>query len=146
MFKNEDYAKGSFYSESVIRFSNLQKKIFQVTILSLKFEFFVYCYGEKFKFQVQDSDLEYFFWRFGDLKNTSHFLKKATLRTKTSCGLKRLTISSKTSLITFLYKTKCISIFSASQKNRHLVLTIFFLPKSAVLTDITARAGKDPSS
>ena len=36
--------KGSFYSESAIRFSNLQKKICQITILSLKFEFVVYCY------------------------------------------------------------------------------------------------------
>ena len=48
MFENEDYAKGSFYSESAIRFSNLQKKkIFQITILSLKFEFVVYCYGRE---------------------------------------------------------------------------------------------------
>ena len=31
-----------------------------------------------FKFQVQDSFLEYFFWRFENLKNESHFLKKAT--------------------------------------------------------------------
>ena len=34
--------------------------------------------GGEFKFQVQDSDLEYFF---GDLKNTSHFLKKGTFKT-----------------------------------------------------------------
>ena len=32
--------------------------------------------GRKFKFHVQDSDLEYLFWRFGDLKNELHFLKK----------------------------------------------------------------------
>ena len=32
--------------------------------------------GGNFKFQVQDRFLEYFFWRFGDLKNESHFLKK----------------------------------------------------------------------
>ena len=40
-------AKGSFYSESVIRFTNLpiaKRKIFQINILSLKFEFVVYCY------------------------------------------------------------------------------------------------------
>ena len=36
---------------------NLKKKIFQKAILNLKF-----------KFQAQDSFLEYFFWRFGDLK------------------------------------------------------------------------------
>ena len=32
----------------------------------------------KFRFQVQDSDFEYFFWWFGDLNNTLHFLEKAT--------------------------------------------------------------------
>jgi hypothetical protein len=57
-------AKGDFSSESAIRFSNLQIfkiKIFQKTILSLKFEFVI---GGKSKFQVQDSFLEYFyFWR-----------------------------------------------------------------------------------
>ena len=44
--------KGGFFSESAIRFSDLQiskKKIFQKTILNLKF-----------KFQAQDSFLEYF--------------------------------------------------------------------------------------
>ena len=48
--------KDGFSSESATRFSNLQtskKNIFQKTILSLKF-----------KFQVQDSFLEYFYWRF----------------------------------------------------------------------------------
>ena len=38
--------------------------------------------GRKFKFQAQDSFLEYFFLRFGDLKNESRFLKKATFRRK----------------------------------------------------------------
>ena len=68
-------AKGSFYSEGAIRFSNLQK-IFQISILSLKVEFVVSVIGWKFKFKFQDSDLEYFL---GDLKNTSHFLKKQSL-------------------------------------------------------------------
>ena len=36
--------KGSFYSESAIRFSNLPENIFQITILGLTFEFVVYCY------------------------------------------------------------------------------------------------------
>ena len=58
--------KGGFFSESVIRFSDLQisKKVFQKTILSLKFKF------PANKFQAQDSFLEYvsFFLRFGDLK------------------------------------------------------------------------------
>ena len=47
---------------------NLQKKIFRKAILSLKFKFpakLQYTViGGKFKFQVQDSFLEYFFWRF----------------------------------------------------------------------------------
>ena len=50
-----DLIKGGFFSEIETRFSNLQK-----TILSLKFEFV----GGKFKFQVQDTFLEYFY--FGD--------------------------------------------------------------------------------
>ena len=64
------HIKGGFLSESSIHFSDLQisKKIFQKkTILSLKF-----------KFQAQDSFLEYFFLSFGDLKNESNFLKKGT--------------------------------------------------------------------
>ena len=39
--------KGGFFSESAIRFSNIpisKIEIFQKTILSLKFEFVVYCY------------------------------------------------------------------------------------------------------
>ena len=74
-------AKGGFFSESATHFSNLpisKIKIFQKTILRLTFEFVVYCLGRKFKFQVQDSFLEYFY--LGDLKNTSHFLKKATFK------------------------------------------------------------------
>ena len=42
--------KGCFFSESAIRFSNLpifKIKIFQKTILSLKFEFVVYCYWQE---------------------------------------------------------------------------------------------------
>ena len=38
--------------------------------------------GGNFKFQVQNSDLEYFVLRFGDLKNESHFLKKRHLYLK----------------------------------------------------------------
>ena len=50
-------SKGGFFSESAMCFLDLQisKKIFQKTILS-----------SKFKFQVQDSFLEYIF--FGDLE------------------------------------------------------------------------------
>ena len=32
--------------------------------------------GGNSEFQVQDSFFEYFFWRFGDLENELHFLKK----------------------------------------------------------------------
>ena len=49
---------------SLMRFSNLQKNIFQKTILNLKFKF----PANNIKFQAQDSFLEIFFWRFGDLK------------------------------------------------------------------------------
>ena len=35
--------------------------------------------GGNFKFQAQDSFLEYFFARLGDLQNKSHFLKKRHL-------------------------------------------------------------------
>ena len=74
-----------FFSESAIFFSNLQickrnysKSLYWAWNLNKLFTIM----DGNFKFQVQDSDLEYFFWRFGDLKNESHFLKKATF-TKT---------------------------------------------------------------
>ena len=41
---NLEGTKGGFVSESAMCFSNLQKKIFQIAILSLKFEFVVYSY------------------------------------------------------------------------------------------------------
>ena len=75
--------KGGFYSESAIRFLDLQisktkysEKLSWAWNLNLLFTVF----GGKFKFQAQDSFSEYFFWRFGDLKNASHFLKKATFK------------------------------------------------------------------
>ena len=40
--------------------------------------------GGKFKFQAQDSFFGIFFLRFGDLKNTLHFLKKHHLYAKSS--------------------------------------------------------------
>ena len=75
--------KGGFFSESAIHFSNLQKEILQKTILNLKFKFpakntLLLLEGNlNFKFRIVF--LEYFFWRFGDLKNESHFLKKSHL-------------------------------------------------------------------
>ena len=65
------FTKGGLFLESAIRFSNLQisKKKIQKTILNLKFKFPTKntVIGGKFKFQVQDSFLEYSFleiWRF----------------------------------------------------------------------------------
>ena len=73
--------KGSFSSESVIRFSNLQisKNIYSKLLswawkLNLLFTVIV----EKIKIQVQDSDLVKKNFKIGDLKNTLHFLKKGT--------------------------------------------------------------------
>ena len=63
LFLLHGMVKGGFFSESVMCFSNLQKNIFQKTILNLKF-----------KFQAQDSFLEYFFffetWRFKKTNRT----------------------------------------------------------------------------
>ena len=76
-------SKGGFFSESVIRFSNLQKKIFQKTILGLKFKFptnnskALLAGNLNFKFRIVFWNIS--FLRFGDLKNESHFLKKSHL-------------------------------------------------------------------
>ena len=67
---SQSFHKGGFFSESSMKFFQISKSKKKNTILSLKF-----------KFQAQDSLLEYFFFlRFGDLKNESHFLKKTTFR------------------------------------------------------------------
>ena len=60
------FIKGGFFSESAIHFSNLKKKIFRKTILNLKF-----------KFQAQDSFLEYFFSEIWKANRT--FWIKATI-------------------------------------------------------------------
>ena len=79
--------KGGFLSESAMCFSNLQfsrKKIFQKTILSLKFKFpakntlLLLAGNSNFKLRIVFWNI--FFWKFGDLKNELHFLKKATIR------------------------------------------------------------------
>ena len=62
-------AKGGFFSESPKNYPELEIWISQQQLSVI---------GGKFKFQAQDSFLEHFFWRLGDLKNESHFLKKAT--------------------------------------------------------------------
>ena len=55
------YLKVAFYQK--VRFVfQISNKIFQITILNLKFE--IPTYNSKFKFQAQDSGLECLFWRF----------------------------------------------------------------------------------
>ena len=65
--------KVPFFSEREIIFSNLPKKLFQRTMLSLKFE--ISAHISKQLIQISSSG---FLGRLGDLKNESHFLKKAT--------------------------------------------------------------------
>ena len=55
-----DLLKAAFFQKVHLEkvgfiFQISKMKIFKITILSLKFEFVVYCYWP-------DSDLEYFFW------------------------------------------------------------------------------------
>ena len=70
--------KRGFFSESAIRFSNLQKKIFQKPILSLKFKFpynntlLLLAGNSNFKFRIVFWNI--FFWRF----EKRIFLEKAT--------------------------------------------------------------------
>ena len=57
-------AKGSFKSEytgKILRFQH--KYVFQITILSRKFEKLFTVLDGKFKFSVQDYDLGYLCWR-----------------------------------------------------------------------------------
>ena len=51
----------AFFSESKIRFSNLQNKLLQITTLNLKF--LPITINNLFQFQAQDSDLDYSFWQ-----------------------------------------------------------------------------------
>ena len=73
----EMITKGVFFSESAMCFfkpPNLQKNIFQKTILNLNFEFpanntlHLFAGNLNFKFRIVFWNI--FFWRFGDLKNT----------------------------------------------------------------------------
>ena len=82
-----DHLKVAFFSESAISFSNLpisSKKIFQKTILSLKFKILahnsimLWAGILNFKFRIVFWNI--FFLRLGDLKNELHFLKKTTFR------------------------------------------------------------------
>ena len=74
--------KGGFFSESAICFSNLQisqKKYSKKLFWAWNLNFPPIIANTKFKFQAQDSFLEYSFWRFWDLKKRSLFLKKSHL-------------------------------------------------------------------
>ena len=66
--------------DSFFKSPNLQKKYSKFLSLAWNLNLLFTVIGGKYKFQVQDSNLEYLFRRFGDLKNTSHFLKKATFK------------------------------------------------------------------
>ena len=57
---------------------NLPKRLFQKLSWTWNLNKLFTDMGGKFKFQAQDSFLEYFFERLGDLKKESHFLKKGT--------------------------------------------------------------------
>ena len=76
--------KGGFFSERAIPFQISKIKIFQKTILSLKFKFpanysiLILAGNLNFKFRIVFWNI-FFFWRFGDLKNKSHFLKESDL-------------------------------------------------------------------
>ena len=61
MYKN---SKGVFFSESVMRFSNLQNKYSKSLSWTWNLNFLPITVNNLFKFQAQDSDLEYSFWRF----------------------------------------------------------------------------------
>ena len=63
--------KGGFFSESMLRFSNFQNKYSKALSWAWNLSSFFTVMGGKFKFHVQDNDLEFFF---GDLTNSSHFL------------------------------------------------------------------------
>ena len=56
--------KCGFFSEISMRFSNLQNKYSKSLSWAWNLNKLFIVMGGKFKFQVQDSDLEYLFWRF----------------------------------------------------------------------------------
>ena len=73
--------KGVFFSESAMCFSNLKKKYSKSLSWTWNLNFPPITVNNKFKFQAQDSNLEYFY--FGDLeirKTNRTFWKKANFR------------------------------------------------------------------
>ena len=59
-----DGPKGVFFSESAMCFSHCQNKYSKSLSWAWNLNKLFTVMGGKFKFQVQDSDLEYLFWRF----------------------------------------------------------------------------------
>ena len=80
-----DGAKGVFFQKVrfIFQISKSQKKKIQKTILSLKFKFpannTLLLLAGNFDFKFKIVFLEFFFGRFGGLKNESYFLKKSHL-------------------------------------------------------------------
>ena len=87
------FLKVAFFQKekSFFRSPNLKRRIFQKTISNLKFKIpaqnsIMLLKGIlNFKFKIVFWNI--FFLRFGDLKNESHFLKKATFSCKKICNL-----------------------------------------------------------
>ena len=68
--------KGSFFSESAMCLSNLQNKYYKSLSWTWNLNFPPITVKNLFKFQAQDRIWNIYF---GNLKNTSHFLKKSDL-------------------------------------------------------------------
>ena len=90
--RNVRVTKGGFFfrkCDSFFRSPNLEKKIFQKTILNLKFKIpaqnsiMLWAGILNFKFKIVFWNI--FFSKFGDLKNESHFLEKSHLYNMDSC-------------------------------------------------------------
>jgi hypothetical protein len=76
------HAKGGFFRKvrCVFQISKYQKTKYSKSLSwTWNLNFLPITVNNKLKFQAQDSNLEYFFWKFGDLKNESHFLNKSYL-------------------------------------------------------------------
>ena len=85
--------KGGFFSESAIRFSNLQRKCSKNLSWTWNLKLppitvMLWAGILNFKFRIVFWNI--FFWRFGDLKNELHFLKKATFSSVTVLVLSSL--------------------------------------------------------
>ena len=73
-------SKGGFFSESAIHFSNLQ-----VSKKNIPKSYPISKQQMVGSFKLRIVFWNIFFWRFGDLKSVSHFLKKATFKRQFHC-------------------------------------------------------------